>query len=366
MNNERIIESPCTIMANDKVTRVLRKIDEKDILDIEKYNILPIGTDEIFVKIKDNNTHYISNYGRCIRITDKAKLLTGNINQNGRITYQISTWVNNEKIWKNVSADRLVVENFFECMLTGRTEFIWHSGYNLEDNYYKNLYVMELKPYKILKAFVEKGGIDTEEKILEIANTKASYEPTVLGVGYWGMTDVDVFHWTYVKWVNMLTRCYSEAFHKVQPNYIGCTVCEEWHNYSNFKKWCEENYYSVDDEKMELDKDILKKRNKMYSPETCIFVPKSVNSLFINAKSARGNLPIGIDIAKNGSFRVRVRKLGKSRQSLIGCYDNIVEAFEVYKENKEQLIKETAHKYKDKIPEKLYNAMMNWEVEYDD
>jgi hypothetical protein len=122
----------------------------------------------------------------------------------------------------------------------------------------------------------------------------------------------------------------------------------------------------VNDEVMEVDKDILHKGNKVYSSDNCIFAPKSINNLFINAKASRGDLPIGIDRAKNGTFRVRVRKMDKGRQSIIGYYDNIVEAFEVYKENKEKLIKETAYKYKDKIPKKLYEAMMNWVVEYDD
>ncbi len=366
MNNEKFNESPCTNMATAKVTRVLRKIEEKDILDIEKYNILPIGTDEMFVKIKYNNTHYISNYGRCVGITDKVKFIYGFINKSGRLTYDIPVWVKNEKIWKKITADKLVVEHFYDYELNTHKDFIWHSGNSLEDNYYRNLYVMERKPYTILRRFVENGGVDTEEKILEIANSKASDEPTVYGVGYWGMSDVDVHHWTYIKWTNMLMRCYSEAFHKKQPNYIGCTVCDEWFNYSNYKKWCEENYYTVEDEVIEVDKDILHKGNTVYSPNNCVFAPKSINSLFINAKASRGNLPIGIDRAKNGSFRVRVRKLGKKGQSVIGYYDNIIDAFEVYKENKEQLIQDTANKYKDKIPKKLYDAMMNWVVEYDD
>lgn len=366
MNNEKFNESPCTIMANDKITRKFKQIDKTDILDIEKYNILPIGTDEIFVKIKDNNTHYISNYGRCIRITDKVQLLNGSINQNGKITYKLFTWINNEKVWKNISADKMVVEHFFEHEVSEKKEYIWHSGNNLEDNFYKNLYVMELKPYKMLKRFVENGGHDTEEKILEIANNKAIYEPTVHGVGYWGMSDVDVHDKTYIRWYNMLGRCYSEKYQKRQPSYIGCSVADEWHNFSNYKKWCEENYYAVDDEVMEVDKDILQKGNTIYSPETCIFTPKSINSMFVNSKATRGNLPIGIDRAKNGSYRVRVRKSDTGKQCIIGCYENIVEAFEVYKENKEQLIQETAQKYKDKIPKKLYDAMVNWVVEYDD
>ena len=44
--------------------------------------------------------------------------------------------------------------------------------------------------------------------------------PSILGVGYWGMTNVDVHHWTYIFWCDMLMRCYNDKFQSGQPNYI--------------------------------------------------------------------------------------------------------------------------------------------------
>lgn len=41
----------------------------------------------------------------------------------------------------------------------------------------------------------------------------------------------------YVKWYQMLRRCYSEAWHKKKPTYKGYQVCEEWRYFSNFKAW---------------------------------------------------------------------------------------------------------------------------------
>lgn len=363
MKNEVIKRSPYKSVANKVESRKLRMIDKNDILDIEKYNILPIGTDEVFVKIKNSNTHYISNYGRCVGITNKAFLLNGSINANGKLVYSIPIWIEDERIFKNMVADRLVIEHFFECELVDRKDYIWHSGYNIEDNYYLNLYVMELKPYKALKKFVLNGGIDTEQIILEMAKTNAINQPTVYGVGYWGMPNVDVHDNTYIRWHNMLGRCYSEKYQERQPNYIDCSVAEEWHNFANYKKWIEENYYTVDDEPMEVDKDILHKGNRLYSPDNCVFVPKCINSLFVNSKATRGEYPIGIDKVKQG-FRVRINSEGK--QKVFGCYDNIIDASDKHKNEKEKLIQEMAEKYKDKIPQKLYDAMMNWNVEYDD
>ena len=72
----------------------------------------------------------------------------------------------------------------------------------------------------------------------------------------------------YSVWHDMLGRCYNKKYQEKKPTYIGCTVCEEWHNFQNFAKWYEENYYEVNNEEMALDKDILIKGNKIYSPQT--------------------------------------------------------------------------------------------------
>ena len=86
---------------------------------------------------------------------------------------------------------------------------------------------------------------------------------------------------SYKVWYSMLQRCYKECYIN-KPTYKDCTVCDEWLCFENFEKWYNENYYEVDDEIMNLDKDILVKGNKIYSPETCCFVPKRINILFVN------------------------------------------------------------------------------------
>jgi hypothetical protein len=112
--------------------------------------------------------------------------------------------------------------------------------------------------------------------------------PTVWKVGYLGegkyiSREGGKLTVVYLKWSNMLERCYSEEYHKKQPTYIGCSVDERWHNFQVFAKWFEENYI----EGYELDKDILLKGNKIYSPETCCFVPKEINLLFKGHKNGK-------------------------------------------------------------------------------
>ena len=61
---------------------------------------------------------------------------------------------------------------------------------------------------------------------------------------------------------------------------------------------------------------------------------------------------------------VIVKKIG------LGTYSTKEEAFQVYKEYKENLIKETIDSYEGKIPEPFYSrlkeAMYNYKVEIDD
>lgn len=170
----------------------------------------------------------------------------------------------------------------------------------------------------------------------------------------------------YKTWKNMLNRCYNDDFKRKHPTYTDCYVCEEWHYFDNFKQWYYENYYEIEGSIMDLDKDILIKGNKVYSPETCIFVPHEINSLFLKNDNKRGNLPLGVSLHKSsGLYGARGKVYGKGYVSA-GYYKTIEEAFDAYKQQKESNIKEVADLYKDKIPQKLYKAMYSYEVEITD
>lgn len=115
-----------------------------------------------------------------------------------------------------------------------------------------------------------------------------------------------------------------------------------------------------------LDKDILSKGNKIYSPNTCIFVPIRINSLFIKNDADRGKYPIGVYYEKSTNNFVANCNTINQKNVRIGRYNKQEDAFQAYKIFKENYIKEVANEYKDKIPEKLYEAMYNWIVEITD
>ena len=208
-------------------------------------------------------------------------------------------------------------------------------------------------------------------------NVKCPYERRVYSVGYIGEGKYKVYDKNgkptkcYTTWRNMLKRCYDPKYHERRPTYKGCKVYDELLNFQNFAKWYEDNYYEIPGEKMHLDKDILVKDNKIYSPETSIFVPEKINLLFIKSDKIRGKYPIGVHYSKRdkkniAQCRVYDYKENKKKRINLGSYNTPEEAFYAYKEFKESYVKEVADYYKDKIPKKLYDAMYEYEVEIND
>ena len=204
-------------------------------------------------------------------------------------------------------------------------------------------------------------------------NVKSHFTATVYGIGITGLESVRDENGeqldSYICWKDMLRRCYSAKFQEKQPTYIGCSVCDEWLYYSNFKKWYDNNYYEIDNKTSQLDKDILVKGNKIYSPDTCVFVPNFINKLFIKRQKLRGAFPIGVSYHKRDKkyvAQLSVFKDGKKTIKTLGYFDTPEEGFEVYKKNKEAYIKEIADEYKDKIPAELYKAMYDYRVDIND
>lgn len=167
-------------------------------------------------------------------------------------------------------------------------------------------------------------------------------------------------------WNSMIQRCGDEKLHALEETYRGCSLCDDWKKFSNFYLWFCNNYYELPNEKVQLDKDILVKGNKVYSPETCCFVPHTINSLFTKSNKGRGDTPIGVSwINRDRVYRAQCNNGHKKRVGL-GDYHNAQDAFNAYKTYKEKVIKQIADDYKDVISQNVYEAMYSYEVEITD
>lgn len=141
----------------------------------------------------------------------------------------------------------------------------------------------------------------------------------------------------YAKWSSMIRRCYSDIHLKTHPSYEGCSVCDEWMVFSNFKKWMEQQ----DWEGKELDKDLLIKGNKVYSPETCCFLTRAVNSFMTDSGARRGKLKIGVTM-DYGKFKAHCRNPFKDKVENLGHYKSEDEAHRAWRARKIQIAQQLA------------------------
>ena len=191
---------------------------------------------------------------------------------------------------------------------------------------------------------------------------------TVCGIGIIGdkhpSTSKGVATKEYLLWVSMLTRCYSDRYHKLRDSYKDCKASVNFQHYTYFYEWCNQQIGFNDN--WELDKDLLIKGNKIYSENSCVFLPSEINIALIKCKKRRGNYPIGVSYhIRRNKFVARVN-IGEANTKSLGSFDTAIEAFNAYKTAKEAYLKELAEKWKDAIDPKAYNALINYQVEITD
>ena len=182
---------------------------------------------------------------------------------------------------------------------------------------------------------------------------KSVYEIGYIGEGRFTTWKNGKYTKEYSAWSSMLFRCYIDK--EGQPTYYNkCIVCDEWLNFQTFCDWYSKNLYYVD-ERIHIDKDILYPGNNIYSPDTCLLVPQRINMLLFNKPNKRG-LPNGISKTKYGYSATY-------NTTRLGSFQTLDEAFSYYAKAKEKKIQEVAEEYKNIIPKKVYNALLDYKVE---
>ena len=173
----------------------------------------------------------------------------------------------------------------------------------------------------------------------------------------------------YTTWHNMLSR-YTNTLWVKRDSYTGTTCSENFKSYSFFYEWCQhqQGFRGLDEQgkSWHLDKDLLIKGNKVYSEDTCVFVPSRVNILLNKHSAGRGDSLIGVCLCKKSNKYHARCSVGTTGQKHLGLFVSQEEAFNVYKTFKEQFIKSVADEYKNLIDERAYKALIKYEVCVDD
>lgn len=193
-------------------------------------------------------------------------------------------------------------------------------------------------------------------------------QPTVYGVGYLGEIikndKCEIKHQANSIWRGVLRRCYFEDTWENRPNYEGCSVSDEWKSLKSFKSFLKGQidlgFYKKG---YQLDKDLLVHGNKLYSAETCVFLPFILNSLQQVDKRSKGGYLPGVHYAtERGKYKTEVYFDGK--KYFLGRFESEIEAFEVYKKAKEDLVRENIYKWEDLIDPRATQAFSNYSLEW--
>jgi len=257
-----------------------------------------------------------------------------------------------EKTYLNKTFQNKYGENY--------TVIEYFTGMNLTVKFDKTLNSdIEIIKYKVSTKQIKDGIVlNKNSKSLISRSTNIGF----VGIGKYNCTDNKK---CFYLWSSILFRCYDkqEKHIKTLISYDGCSVDEKWHNFQNFAEWFYNNYV----EGFELDKDIIKKRNKIYSEETCCFVPHEINMIFLKQKKSRGLYPIGVSkIQKKLKNKYISQTCNCGKVVYLGSFNSPEEAFNAYKLYKERYIKWMSLVWKSKISEKVFIALNNYTIEITD
>lgn len=137
---------------------------------------------------------------------------------------------------------------------------------------------------------------------------------------------IGVNHRAYAAWKGMFKRCYCQTYQIEMRTYEGCSVGDGWHRFTDFFEWWKVNFV----EGWHLDKDILVPGNKIYSKETCVYIPPELN-FFVSMSVNRDDLhPIGAyKCSDSDKYFSKIRdRSGKSHH--LGTFADAQDAHEAW------------------------------------
>jgi len=186
-------------------------------------------------------------------------------------------------------------------------------------------------------------------------NRRVIYGQGYHGVGVYPISNNGGKSLAYVKWHGMLSRVYDGNNDKTKlatACYDGVCVSEYWHNFQNFAEWFyrEHGKYTCKDV-LCLDKDLLGKGTKVYSKDTCCFLPYCLNIA----------IQVGYSVhydARRRTFRPRVSMKGVT--PYLGDFKHEDEAREAYFNAKNKHISSLAESYRGSIPDNVLQALLNF------
>lgn len=316
-------------------------ITDKRILDTQKHGIELLEKGEVFILVNKTNNYWISNYGRLINNLRGKFYIHKMGNPHFTITgtsYKIETYM-----------EKLVAEHFLENTDKSKYCMVWHIDEDKDNCFYKNLMWVSQREYMDLKSHnITVKELNRQQEYLTYIMLKSNTPYSI--------------------WAGIYSRCYVR-----QNVYDGSFMCDLWLNDKDvFAEWYNSEYYEVDGESMAVDKDLLCPGNKEYAPDKCCLIPQSINTMLSNCKKHKlahfqskqtVRLPLGVRCCSSRNmYYGEIKPYGYDEVIKLSYWKTPEEAFEEYKKHKQADILMMADKYKNKIPKKVYDALLKVEV----
>lgn len=168
----------------------------------------------------------------------------------------------------------------------------------------------------------------------------------------------------YSTWGNVMERCYSSRYKAIKPSYADVVADPRFHHFQEFAEWAVRQA-GHDIFGWHLDKDIMVKGNRIYGPDTCVYVPWEINTIFSKVyKKKANNLPRGVFLDESGRYGTSLSIRGRPVHA--GMHDTPEQAFMAYRAVKEARLKELANEFKPLISERLYERLIGYEFDIND
>ncbi len=305
---------------------------------------------EVFVRVDGTENYWISNYGRCVNNYRRKGFYK---HKEGKCHYTIFEIEKDGSTYKRDTTPEDLVVDVFLVKYKGRFK-VWHKDGDESNNWYKNLLTVTPQDYKDLKA----GKVTWQE--LNLVQEYIEYENKAS-------------HQAYKVYNGIKARCGdTKGKDNIRACYDKSTMWQVWlDDPKKFVKWYLEHYYEVDDEEMDVDKDLFGDGSGMYHPNFCCILPKGLNTMLANSKkhyfegkTEENSLPLGVKYnSKLNKYYGEITFTGAERPIPLSYYDTPEEAFAEYKVMKKADILMVAAKYKESIPDYIYDALLKVEVQ---
>ena len=140
-------------------------------------------------------------------------------------------------------------------------------------------------------------------------------------------------------------------------SYVG--VYHTFDSFNAFSEWAQKQV-GYGEYKFQLDKDFLSKDCKVYSPETCVFIPQSLNKFILEPCNKTHDLPTGVCFEPRWKRFTAYCNDENCKREHLGSFGSPEEASSIRNAFKERVARILAGRWKGKVDDRVHDMLINY------